>query len=273
MVMSLALAGFFWERMPVLLVCVFLMGVHSAFFGPSKYGLLPELLPEKKLSWGNGLLELGTFTAIILGTVTAGLMAEHSRGHHGLSGAILIVLAAIGLMFSLGITRVPAADPYRKFNANFIQSLFSQMLSWRGDRPLILAVLGILPFFHSFGFMGTLWLRPLLELEWCIIQKCLMEKPLVRLCAILMSRSCCQPRRFSRFTCAVARLSNIVLHRLGEEPLRCCLEKLAKSNLPNLWKPRADRFIRVETFPYLGTGKLDLRRIREMAEQASAHES
>jgi acyl-[acyl-carrier-protein]-phospholipid O-acyltransferase/long-chain-fatty-acid--[acyl-carrier-protein] ligase len=64
----------------------------------------------------------------------------------------------------------------------------------------------------------------------------------------------------------------IVLHILDQEPLQSCIEKLAKSDLPNLWKPRADRFIRVEAFPYLGTGKLDLRRIREMAELESAHE-
>ena len=50
-VMLLALAGFWWNQIPVLLGCVFLMGVHSSFFGPSKYGLLPELLPERKLSW------------------------------------------------------------------------------------------------------------------------------------------------------------------------------------------------------------------------------
>ena len=49
------------------LAAIFLMGVHSAIFGPSKYGLLPELLPEKRLSWGNGILELGTFLAIITG--------------------------------------------------------------------------------------------------------------------------------------------------------------------------------------------------------------
>jgi acyl-[acyl-carrier-protein]-phospholipid O-acyltransferase / long-chain-fatty-acid--[acyl-carrier-protein] ligase len=154
LVMSLALAGLVWVRMPVLLCCVFLMGVHSAFFGPSKYGLLPELLPEKKLSWGNGLLELGTFTAIILGTVTAGLMAEHFRGHHGRSGMILIALAGIGLATSLGITRVPAADPRRKFRANFVGNLFSQMHSWRGDRPLILAMLGN----TYFNFLGALLL-------------------------------------------------------------------------------------------------------------------
>ena len=60
----------------VLLAAVFLMGVHSAIFGPSKYGLLPELLPERKLSWGNGVLELGTFVAIIGG---AGRSAERPR--------------------------------------------------------------------------------------------------------------------------------------------------------------------------------------------------
>jgi acyl-[acyl-carrier-protein]-phospholipid O-acyltransferase / long-chain-fatty-acid--[acyl-carrier-protein] ligase len=141
-VMLLALAGLIRESIPVLLVCVFLMGVHSAFFGPSKYGLLPELLPEKKLSWGNGLLEFGTYTAVILGIVAAGFMAEHFRRHQGRSGVILIALAAIGLMVSLGITRIPAADPNRKFHPNFLRSLFSQMRSWRGDRPLILAMIG-----------------------------------------------------------------------------------------------------------------------------------
>jgi hypothetical protein len=64
----------------------------------------------------------------------------------------------------------------------------------------------------------------------------------------------------------------VVLHKLEDELLKSCLENLAQSDLPNLWKPRADRFVRVEDFPYLGTGKLDLRRIREMAEQASSHE-
>jgi acyl-[acyl-carrier-protein]-phospholipid O-acyltransferase / long-chain-fatty-acid--[acyl-carrier-protein] ligase len=153
-VMTLALVGLIEARMPVLLVCVFLMGMHSAFFGPSKYGLLPELLPDKRLSWGNGLLELGTFTAIILGTVAAALMAENFRGHHGRSGILLIVLAVIGLGVSLGITRVPAADPNRKFSANFIATLFRQMRSWRGDRPLNLAVLGN----TYFNFIGALLL-------------------------------------------------------------------------------------------------------------------
>ena len=65
----------------------------------------------------------------------------------------------------------------------------------------------------------------------------------------------------------------VVLHKLGDEPLQRCLEKLSQSDLPNLWKPRAANFHRVETFPFLGTGKLDLRRIQEMAGWAFTHES
>jgi len=153
-VMLLALAGFWLDRLPVLLGCVFLMGVHSAFFGPSKYGLLPELLPEKKLSWGNGLLELGTFMAIILGAVAAGCLAEDFRGRQVWSGVILIALALAGLSASLGITRVPAADPGRKFRANFLGDLFAQLRRIRRDRPLSLAFLGN----AYFNFLGALLL-------------------------------------------------------------------------------------------------------------------
>ncbi|HEY3121335.1 MAG TPA: MFS transporter, partial [Vicinamibacteria bacterium] len=68
-VMSVALVGLARGDRSILLLAVFLVGVQGALFGPSKYGLLPELLPHADLSWGNGVLELGTFLAIILGTV------------------------------------------------------------------------------------------------------------------------------------------------------------------------------------------------------------
>ena len=57
----------------------------------------------------------------------------------------------------------------------------------------------------------------------------------------------------------------MVLHKLPENQLSQCLEKLAQCDLPNLWKPRPDQFIRVNEFPHLGTGKLDLRAVREIA--------
>ena len=61
----------------------------------------------------------------------------------------------------------------------------------------------------------------------------------------------------------------VVLHKLTPDQLAQCLEKLAQSDLPNLWKPRADQFFPVEALPYLGTGKLDLRKAREIATERS----
>jgi acyl-[acyl-carrier-protein]-phospholipid O-acyltransferase/long-chain-fatty-acid--[acyl-carrier-protein] ligase len=135
-----------------LLACVFLMGTHSAFFGPSKYSALPELLPEKKLSWGNGILELGTFMAIIFGTVTAAIFAQRFHGQHGWSGTILVGLAVVGLLTSFGVTRIPASDPAKKFKVNFLGDFFNSLKIARGDRPLALAIVGN----TYFLFLGTL---------------------------------------------------------------------------------------------------------------------
>ena len=76
-IMTLATFALWKHQLPLVMGCVFLMGVHSAIFGPSKYGSLPELLPEKQLSWGNGILELGTFLAIITGTVAGAMLSQH----------------------------------------------------------------------------------------------------------------------------------------------------------------------------------------------------
>ncbi|HXI70427.1 MAG TPA: MFS transporter, partial [Verrucomicrobiae bacterium] len=153
-IMTLVFAGLWSWNKNLLLASVFLMGTHSAIFGPSKYGSLPELLPEKKLSWGNGLLELGTFTAIILGIVAAAAMSEHFRGRQWLSGVILVALAVIGFISCLGITKIPAADPRRKFNANFPAEIWQQLRAMRGDRPLWLALAGN----TYFSFLGMLLL-------------------------------------------------------------------------------------------------------------------
>ncbi len=147
LIMFVALGGLATNRVYITMTGVFLMGVHSAIFGPSKYGLLPELLPEKKLSWGNGVIELGTFLAIIGGTVAGGWLCKIFSAEPGWSGVILIALAVVGLFTSFGITRVPAADPEKKFRANFAGELWTQIRLIRCDRPLWLAVVGNTYFF------------------------------------------------------------------------------------------------------------------------------
>jgi acyl-[acyl-carrier-protein]-phospholipid O-acyltransferase / long-chain-fatty-acid--[acyl-carrier-protein] ligase len=153
-IMSLMLLGLWKWNKNLLLAGVFLMGTHSAFFGPSKYGSLPELLPERKLSWGNGILELGTFMAIILGTVAAAVMSQQFHGCQWLSGCILIALAVIGFFSCLGITKIPAANPSKIFNANFPVEIWRSLLAMRGDRPLWLALAGN----TYFNFLGMLLL-------------------------------------------------------------------------------------------------------------------
>src|ERR1039458_4104337 len=102
LVMFIALVGLAMNHIYVTIAGVFLMGVHSAIFGPSKYGLLPELLPEKKLSWGNAIIELGPFLAIIAGTVAGGWLCKAFSAEPGWSGVILIALAVNGLFTSFG---------------------------------------------------------------------------------------------------------------------------------------------------------------------------
>src|SRR5580692_4795430 len=109
--MLLATAGLATHNLALSLVALTLVASQAALFGPSKYGLLPELLPEKSLSWGNGVIELGTFLAIIVGTVAGAGMAERFHGHEQYAGYLLLALSGIGFVTSLGIDKVPAAAP------------------------------------------------------------------------------------------------------------------------------------------------------------------
>ena len=121
---------------------VFLISTQGALFGPSKYGLLPELLPENKLSWGNGVIELGTFVASISAVMFAGFLADAFRGRHFWSGVILLGLTMIGLFTSFGISRVAAADPGRRFRANPLGDLAGQLRIIAKDHVLGWAVVG-----------------------------------------------------------------------------------------------------------------------------------
>ena len=110
-VMLFAIAGFAVHSLPMAMAAVFLASTQGALFGPSKYGLLPEILPEKKLSWGNGVIELGTFLAAITGTVVGAYFSDAFGNRQHLSGIVFLACSVVGLVTSLGISKVPAADP------------------------------------------------------------------------------------------------------------------------------------------------------------------
>jgi len=150
--MLLATAGLATHSMALSLVALTLVASQAALFGPSKYGLLPELLPEKRLSWGNGVIELGTFLAIIIGTVAGAWMGESFSGHEMYAGYVLLGLSVIGFATSLGIDKVPAAAPDKPFRINIVSDLWAQIGKMREDRALFLAVLGN----AYFWFLGSL---------------------------------------------------------------------------------------------------------------------
>ncbi len=131
---------------------IFLASTQAAFFGPSKYGLLPEVLPDELLSWGNGILELTTFIAIIAGAVAGPLLAQRFHGREVLAGFVFGACTLVGLTTSFAISHVPAANPSRKFRFNIFGDLIKQVRIVRPDRTLHLAVVGN----TYFWFLGAL---------------------------------------------------------------------------------------------------------------------
>lgn len=122
--------------LPLKLGAIFLMGCHSAIFAPSKYGILPEILPHDKLSWGNGILELLTFLGVILGTVAAGIFSDYFKGSEWVAGPILMVIAFGGWVLSRQVTPVPAADPTCPVRINPVTDLWRQLRIMKQDRDL-----------------------------------------------------------------------------------------------------------------------------------------
>ncbi|MGA3292658.1 MAG: acyl-[ACP]--phospholipid O-acyltransferase [Candidatus Acidiferrales bacterium] len=141
-VMAFFIVSLEMRNLPMECAGVFLISTEGALFGPSKYGLLPELLPEPRLSWGNGIIEFGTFLASIGGTIAAGELAERYHGRETAAGFLLLGFTCVGLVTSFGIPRVPAADPTKRFRANPLADFGTQMKTILADRVLGWAVLG-----------------------------------------------------------------------------------------------------------------------------------
>ncbi|WP_342720946.1 MFS transporter [Acidovorax sp. FHTAMBA] len=117
-IMLVAAFGFMTDNVPILLLCTFLMGVHSTLFGPVKFAYMPQVLTERELTGGNGMVEMGTFVAILLGNVAGGLLvAIPGIGHTTV--AVACVLAALaGRAVAQFIPSVPATDPGLTINWN-----------------------------------------------------------------------------------------------------------------------------------------------------------
>jgi MFS family permease len=137
--------------------CVFLMGTHSAFYVPNKYGVLPEIFTVRMLSRANGLIESTTFLAIILGTTCGGMLSFLFADQEWWIGIILVGLALIGTLTSFLIHRMPPADPHRQFPGWAPWKLFKPLFQNLGvllrGRLSSVAVLGLSFFTFMVAYM------------------------------------------------------------------------------------------------------------------------
>ncbi|AKS43259.1 MFS transporter [Wenzhouxiangella marina] len=138
----------------LLLGVLFLLGTQSAFFGPVKYGLLPQHLHEQELVAGNGLVEMGTFVAILLGTIGGGLLiALGESGPAWVAGASIGVAVA-GYLVSRRIPLTPPVDPALGINWNLFSETVRLIGFMRARRTVFLSIVGI----SWFWFFGALYL-------------------------------------------------------------------------------------------------------------------
>jgi acyl-[acyl-carrier-protein]-phospholipid O-acyltransferase/long-chain-fatty-acid--[acyl-carrier-protein] ligase len=140
-IMSLGLFGFWMKSIPALLTALFLMGLHSTIFGPVKYSILPQHLHENEVVGGTGLIEAGTFIAILGGQLLAGVVVPWE------AGVIAIGLAVLGFLAALAVPRAPATAPGLKVDLNVFASTWQILKAARHGRGVWLSILGISWFF------------------------------------------------------------------------------------------------------------------------------
>jgi acyl-[acyl-carrier-protein]-phospholipid O-acyltransferase/long-chain-fatty-acid--[acyl-carrier-protein] ligase len=153
-VMALATFALAHNRVDLASLALFLACTQGAIFGPTKYALLPELLPDSKLSWGNGIIELTTLLSAIFAALAGGFLAQHFRGRQAWSGGVFIALTLTGMLFALALPRLPAADPARRFDWNFPREFVNETRRVWSESTLRMAVLAN----TFFWFLGSLLL-------------------------------------------------------------------------------------------------------------------
>lgn len=150
-IMILGLFALASGSIPFICFTLFLMATQSAFFGPAKYGIMPELLDERDLSRGNGYLSMWTFLAIILGTALGGKLVSMMGDHIEMSSLILIALSCVGLVASLFIRKGDAPTKSEPFELNIFKSIFVHLRAIKQNSALFLTMIAL----AYFWFLGA----------------------------------------------------------------------------------------------------------------------
>jgi len=142
-IMLLAGFGFMQQNVPLLLACVFLMGLHSTLFGPVKFAYLPQHLNERELTGGNGMVEMGTFVAILLGNVAGGLLIAIPEVGPTCVAAACLGLAVLGRVLAQAVPPSPATDPTLSINWNPVTETWRNLKLAHGNVVVFRSLLGI----------------------------------------------------------------------------------------------------------------------------------
>lgn len=142
-IMAIAAWGFVRADAAVLLGCVFLMGLHSTLFGPVKFAYLPQVLDARELTGGNGMVEMGTFVAILLGQVAGGLLVALPGVGHTTVAVACVGLALVGRGVAQAIPPAPATDPGLVVNWNPFSETWRNLKLAHGNIVVFRSLLGI----------------------------------------------------------------------------------------------------------------------------------
>jgi len=132
---------------------LFLMATQSAAFGPSKFGIIPELVEEKKVSKANGLLASFTYLAIIFGTFLASFLTDVTNRNFVIVSLFCVAMAIVGLLTSIGIHKTPTRDTHKKINPFFIYEIYQTLKMASNRRHLFTAIIGSAFFLFLGGFV------------------------------------------------------------------------------------------------------------------------
>lgn len=152
-IMTLGAIGFITQSYLILLLLLFLMGTQSAFFGPVKYALLPQQLKSNELVPGNALVETGTFLAILIGTLGAGVIASAENANY-VAAACVVIFALFGYLASRYIPEAPASAPNLSFRWQPIKHTKRTLVIAKSDRVVFQSIMAI----SWFWFLGATYL-------------------------------------------------------------------------------------------------------------------
>jgi 1-acyl-sn-glycerol-3-phosphate acyltransferase len=142
-IMALAAWGFVRADVGILLACVFLMGLHSTLFGPVKFAYLPQHLSERELTGGNGMVEMGTFVAILLGSLAGGLLVSVPGVGTRYVAIACVGLALLGRLTAQAVPTSPSTDPKLVINWNPVSETWRNLKLAHGNLVVFRSLLGI----------------------------------------------------------------------------------------------------------------------------------